>query len=76
MTSGRLVALRNAILRRAFPPHEKQSKRRLSRSKTKRSEKLPAAGPHAKPELVDPDKAPGSGTLPDEDDREIEGSTG
>ena len=27
-------------------------------------EKMPAAGPHAKPELTDPDKTPGAGTLP------------
>ncbi len=27
---------------------------------------LPAAGPHAKPELVDDEKTPGAGSLPDE----------
>jgi hypothetical protein len=35
--------------------------------KTNRSEgpeKMPAAGPHAKPELTDSDKTPGAGTLP------------
>ena len=44
--------------------------------KTKRPEvDLPAAGQHAEPELVDPDKVPGSGTLLD-DDQDVEGSTG
>jgi hypothetical protein len=30
-------------------------------------EAMPAAGPHAKPELTDPDKTPGAGTLPPAD---------
>ncbi len=30
-------------------------------------ETMPAAGPHAKPELTDPDKTPGAGTLPPAD---------
>jgi hypothetical protein len=38
------------------------------RDKTDRApkpeEKMPAAGPHSKPELTDPDKTPGAGTLP------------
>jgi hypothetical protein len=40
------------------------------RDKTDRAakpEKMPAAGPHAKPELTDPDKTPGAGTLPPAD---------
>jgi hypothetical protein len=31
-----------------------------------RPEDMPPAGPHAKPELTDRDKTPGSGALPDE----------
>jgi hypothetical protein len=27
---------------------------------------MPAAGPHAKPELTNPDATPGAGSLPDE----------
>jgi hypothetical protein len=34
------------------------------------------AGPHAKPELTDKDKTPGSGVLPDDDHKEVEGPTG
>lgn len=30
------------------------------------SEKIPAPGPHAKPELTNPDATPGAGSLPDE----------
>jgi hypothetical protein len=29
---------------------------------------VPAPGPHAKPELTDPEKTPGSGMLPQADD--------
>jgi hypothetical protein len=29
---------------------------------------MPAAGPHARPDLTDPDKTPGSGMFPGEDD--------
>ncbi|ALN74521.1 MULTISPECIES: hypothetical protein [unclassified Aureimonas] len=29
-------------------------------------EKTPSAGPHAKPELTNPDATPGAGSLPDE----------
>jgi hypothetical protein len=38
--------------------------------------KVPPAGPHDKPELTDPQKAPGSGMLPDADEPEVEGPTG
>src|SRR5689334_7319822 len=31
-------------------------------SHREKPEKIPAAGPHAKPELTDPDKTPGAGT--------------
>ena len=36
----------------------------------------PAAGPHAKPELTDKDKTPGSGVLPEVDDKQTEAPTG
>ncbi len=29
---------------------------------------MPPAGPHARPELTDPEKTPGAGTLPEPDD--------
>jgi hypothetical protein len=29
---------------------------------------MPAAGPHARPDLIDPEKTPGSGMYPAEDD--------
>lgn len=35
----------------------------------------PAAGPHAKPELMDEEKTPGAGTLPPVDD-DVPGSEG
>ena len=41
------------------------------------SPERPAAGPHAKPELTNPDSTPGSGMLPDPDDPEAsQDSTG
>ena len=45
------------------------------RDKTDRAanpEKMPAAGPHAKPELTDPDKTPGAGTLPPVDKGQVD----
>jgi len=41
----------------------------------KKPEPMPAAGPHAKPELTDPDKTPGAGTLPPVDKDQDEDST-
>jgi hypothetical protein len=29
---------------------------------------IPVPGPHARPELLDPEKTPGAGTLPEPDD--------
>jgi hypothetical protein len=29
---------------------------------------IPVPGPHARPELIDPEKTPGAGTLPEPDD--------
>jgi hypothetical protein len=42
----------------------------------KPDEKIPSAGPHDKPELTDPEKAPGTGILPEEDQPDVEGPTG
>ncbi|MCQ8783806.1 hypothetical protein [Mangrovibrevibacter kandeliae] len=38
--------------------------------------KAPPAGPHAKPELTNPDATPGAGTLPDPDERSTDGGAG
>jgi hypothetical protein len=38
--------------------------------------KSPPAGPHAKPELTDKDKTPGSGVLPEADETQTEAPTG
>jgi hypothetical protein len=38
--------------------------------------KTPTAGPHAKPELTDKDKTPGSGVLPEADETRTEAPTG
>lgn len=35
-------------------------------------EKLPPAGPHAKPELTDHEKTPGTGSLPDDKNGEAD----
>jgi hypothetical protein len=40
------------------------------------SERMPPAGPHAKPELTDKDKTPRSGMLPEADQKEIEAPSG
>lgn len=41
---------------------EKQSERRQP------EKKIPATGPHADPNLTDPEKTPGSGVLPGQED--------
>ena len=43
-------------------PKDKQSE---TSEKADRSDRTPAAGPHAKPELTDYEKTPGTGSLPD-----------
>jgi hypothetical protein len=35
---------------------------------SKEALEMPAAGPHARPDLADPEKTPGSGMYPAEDD--------
>jgi hypothetical protein len=37
---------------------------------------LPPAGPHARPELTDPAKTPGAGTLPSNGDKQVDTGTG
>jgi hypothetical protein len=50
-------------------------KPRDKRDRAEKPEQMPAAGPHAKPELTDPDKTPGAGTLPPADKEGDEDST-
>lgn len=38
--------------------------------------KLPPAGAHAKPELTDSEKTPGSGVMPDPDEKDVEAPSG
>ena len=40
------------------------------------NERIPPAGPHAKPELTDKDKTPKSGVLPEADDKQTDAPTG
>lgn len=35
-----------------------------------KKERIPPAGPHDRPDLINPDATPGSGTLPSPDDRD------
>lgn len=48
------------MVRDRVPPEDSDSERAAP--------KAPPAGPHAKPELTDSDKTPGSGMLPEPDD--------
>ena len=63
-------AMRNLRLRvrLAFMDKRKEDEKR---------EKIPAAGPHAKPELTNPDATPGTGMLPpiDDDDPNVQPSS-
>jgi len=42
-----------------------QDEREQDQPKDKKRTQAPAAGPHAKPHLTDPDKTPGAGALPE-----------
>jgi hypothetical protein len=42
----------------------------------KQEHHVPPAGEHDKPELTDPQKTPGTGILPDEEQPDVEGPTG
>jgi hypothetical protein len=53
-----------------------EAKRRAPRQPRQPNEKLPPAGPHAKPELTDKEKTPGSGVLPGHDEKQTEAPTG
>jgi hypothetical protein len=44
-------------------------------SQKQSGDKQPAAGPHSKPSLTNPDSTPGTGALPDADDRDATDST-
>lgn len=46
----------------ADAPEDRQEAQRQEAQRQK-----PAAGPHAKPQLTDPEKTPGAGALPDPD---------
>lgn len=46
---------------------EKQPKRDGADSEEAGRRDLPKAGPHAAPKLTDPEKTPGSGTLPSDE---------
>jgi len=43
---------------------EQPADRKRARHKDQTKHRTPAAGPHDKPHLTDPDKTPGTGTLP------------
>lgn len=40
--------------------------RKGDHKRQREAEKIPPAGPHARPSLIDKEKTPGAGTLPDE----------
>ena len=48
---------------------------RVGSSQNKPGEAPPAAGPHSKPSLTNPDSTPGTGVLPDVGDRDGTDST-
>lgn len=55
----------------APPPADAAEERRVEAQRQK-----PAAGPHAKPQLTDPEKTPGAGALPDPDKPQDPDATG
>ena len=57
-------------------PKAADAKRRSDQAQNDEPTELPPAGPHAKPELTDKDKTPGSGVLPDADEKQTEAPTG
>ncbi len=52
----------------AFPASRgTEADRSVASEKKRAANKDPAAGPHAKPRLTDPEKTPGAGSLPSPD---------
>lgn len=47
-------------------------KSRPDAEKPSTPDEIPAAGPHAKPELMDDEKTPGTGALPDTEGGEVD----
>lgn len=45
-------------------------------AKPDKKKQAPPAGPHAKPELTDKDKTPGTGSLPDPSDKDQDSVSG
>lgn len=56
--------------------HDEAARRREERRGTaqekteEKKERMPPAGPHDRPDLINPDATPGSGILPSPDDRD------
>lgn len=46
--------------------HPSNSSRTPDALENSSKDKIPASGPHAKPELTNPDATPGAGSLPDD----------
>jgi hypothetical protein len=59
------------LIRMSNDPKHREAKRR-----PKTDEKLPPAGAHAKPELIDSEKTPGSGVMPEPDQKDVEAPSG
>lgn len=67
---------RSAAPKRRHPAMIRNPKNHELDKQCKSDKKTPPAGPHGKPELTDPEKAPGTGILPEEDQPDVEGPTG
>jgi hypothetical protein len=60
---------------RADPKQTDPNAGRKGAAQSKPDDTLPAAGPHSKPSLTNPDATPGTGALPDVGDRDATDST-
>ena len=49
---------------------------RATDKKPKPDQQVPPAGPHGKPSQTDKEKTPGSGMLPEPDEKDVEGPSG
>lgn len=59
-STPRAAAAKSGRPRRAPAP-----RRPITAPRPEADDAMPAAGPHAKPHLTDPDRTPGTGALPD-----------
>jgi len=70
------LGLRNQAEATPLALTAQDTKTRETNRRPNPKQKLPASGPHGKPELTDKEKTEGTGMLPEPDESNVEGPSG